>query len=123
MSIRPDAGRKAYHFITLNSGAPVIPQTTYSGFQSSDFEEQLRSRGTEMLYVTGLHRNCCCRHTSGDAFQSGFERVWVSDALQSFTGEAHGTGLENFKAWYSTDPDRQFKMSEQVVADWGQEPA
>ena len=104
------------------SGDLVIPKTTYSGFQSSDIEEQLRSRGVETLYVTGLHTDCCCRHTSGDAFQKGFDLVWVTDALQAFTDEAHDAGMEYFKAWYATDPDRQFKSSEQVVADWSQEP-
>ena len=101
-------------------GDLMIPKTTYSGFQSSDLEDQLRSRGIETLYITGLHTDCCCRHTSGDAFQKGFDLVWVTDALQAFTDEAHESGLEYYKAWYAIDPDRQFRISDQVVADWGQ---
>ncbi len=104
------------------NGDLLIPKTTYSGFQSSNLEDQLRSRGIETLYITGLHTDCCCRHTSGDAFQKGFDLVWVTDALQAFTDEAHESGLEYYKAWYATDPDRQFKTSDQVVADWGQAP-
>ena len=99
-------------------GDLVIPKTTYSGFQSSDIEEQLKERGIETLYITGLHTDCCCRHTSGDAFQKGFDLVWVTDALQAFTDEAHTGGLQYFETWYATDPDRQFRTSEQVVADW-----
>ncbi len=102
------------------NGDLMIPKTTYSGFQSSNMEDQLRSRGIETLYITGLHTDCCCRHTSGDAFQKGFGLVWVTDALQAFTDEAHESGLEYYKAWYATDPDEQFKTSDQVVADWGQ---
>ena len=101
-------------------GDLVIPKTTYSGFQSSDIEESLRTRGIDTLYITGLHTDCCCRHTSGDAFQKGFDLIWVTDALQAFTDEAHEAGLEYFKAWYATDPDRQFRTSEQVVAEWSQ---
>ena len=52
-------------------GDLVIPKTTYSGFQSSDIEARLRTLGIETLYITGLHTDCCCRHTSGDAFQKG----------------------------------------------------
>ena len=100
------------------SGDLVIPKTTYSGFQSSDLEEQLTARGIETLYITGLHTDCCCRHTSGDAFQKGFDLVWVTDALQAFSDEAHESGLEYFKVWYATDPDRQFKTSDQVTAEW-----
>lgn len=101
-------------------GDLVLPKTTYSGFQSSDIESELRSRGVETLYITGLHTDCCCRHTSGDAFQLGFDMVWVTDALQAFTDEAHESGLEYFKAWYATDLDKQFRTSEQVVSDWSQ---
>ncbi len=101
-------------------GDLVIPKTTYSGFQSSDLEEQLRARGIDTLYITGLLTDCCCRHTSGDAFQKGFDLVWVTDALQAFTDEAHESGLEYYKAWYATDPDRQFKVADEVVADWEQ---
>ena len=106
--------------LSPQDGDLVIPKTTYSGFQSSDIEDQLRSRGVETLYITGLHTDCCCRHTSGDAFQKGFKMVWVTDVLQAFTDEAHESGLEYFKIWYATDPDSQFKTSEQVIADWGQ---
>ena len=45
----------------------VIEKQTYSPFVSSDIDEQLRARGIEQLYITGLHTDCCARHTSGDA--------------------------------------------------------
>lgn len=95
-----------------------IPKTTYSGFQSSDIEAQLTSRNIKTLYITGLHTDCCCRHTSGDAFQKGFNLVWVTDALQAFTEEAHQSGLDYFKAWYAVNPENQFKTAEQVIESW-----
>ncbi len=95
-----------------------IPKTTYSGFQSSNMESVLRARGIDTLYITGLHTDCCCRHTSGDAFQKGFNLVWVTDALQAFTQEGHESGLEYYKAWYATDPERQFKTADQIAAEW-----
>ena len=42
-----------------------------------------------------------------------------SEALQAFTEEAHRTGLEYFKAWYATDPDRQLRTIDQLVAECG----
>lgn len=68
--------------------------------------------------MTGLHTDGGCRHTSGDAFQRGYDLVWVTDALQAFTPEQHAAGLDYYKAWYATDPDRQFKTADEVVADW-----
>jgi hypothetical protein len=43
--------------------------------------------------------------------------VWVTDALQAFTEEAHRQGLEYFKAWYATDPARQFRTADDVVRE------
>jgi isochorismate hydrolase len=45
------------------------------------------------------------RHTSGDAFQKGFDLIWVTDALQAFTNEAHQSGLDYYKAWYAIEPE------------------
>jgi nicotinamidase-related amidase len=58
--------------LAIQPGDLNLPKTTYSGFQSTDMESRLRSRGIDTLYITGLHTDCCCRHTSGDAFQKGF---------------------------------------------------
>ena len=44
--------------------------------------------------------------------------MWVTDALNAFTEEAHRSGLEYFKAWYATDPETQLVTVEQLVARW-----
>lgn len=95
-----------------------MPKTTYSGFQSSDIDSALKAKGIDTIYMTGLHTDCCCRHTSGDAFHKGYDLVWITDALQAFTDEAHQSGLDYYKAWYATEPDRQFKTADAVIADW-----
>jgi len=85
---------------------------------ATDLAAQLHARGIATLYVTGLHTDCCARHTSGDAFQLGFDLVWVTDALQAFTEEAHQAGLDYFRAWYATDTARQFRTVAELVAEW-----
>jgi len=99
-------------------GDLVIEKRTYSPFVSSDVDAELRSRGIRRLYITGLHTDCCARHTSGDAFQRGYDLVWISDAMQAFTDEAHRQGLEYFKAWYASDPARQVRTTDEVIAEW-----
>jgi nicotinamidase-related amidase len=99
-------------------GDLIVEKTTYSPFVSTDIEAALQRRGINRLYITGLHTDCCARHTSGDAFQRGYELVWISDAMQAFTEEAHAQGLEYFKAWYASDPAAQIRTAEQVIADW-----
>jgi nicotinamidase-related amidase len=100
----------------------VISKQTYSPFLNEAFENALRDRGITQLYITGLHTDCCARHTSGDAFQRGYDLVWVTDALQAFTDEAHQAGLEYFKAWYAADPTRQFRTVDECVREWAKTP-
>jgi nicotinamidase-related amidase len=99
-------------------GDVVLEKTTYSPFVSSNIDKELKARGIKRLYITGLHTDCCARHTSGDAFQRGYDLVWVTDALQAFTDEQHQQGLEYFKAWYANDPERQLKTASQVITAW-----
>jgi len=66
-------------------GDIVVGKQTYSPFLNPEFERALKERGLTRLYITGLHTDCCARHTSGDAFQRGYELVWVGDALRAFT--------------------------------------
>jgi nicotinamidase-related amidase len=101
----------------------VLEKRTYSAFASTDLEHILRQQAVTRLYITGLHTDCCARHTSGDAFQKGFDLVWVTDALQAFTEGAHLAGLEYFKAWYATDPARQLRSTDELIAEWSRAPA
>ncbi len=100
------------------AGDLVLEKRTYSPFVSTDIELELQRRGIQRLYITGLHTDCCARHTSGDAFQRGYELVWITDALQAFTEEAHQAGLEYFKAWYATAPEDQLTTAEHAMAEW-----
>lgn len=104
--------------LTPQPGDLVIEKRTYSPFVSSDVDAELRARGIRRLYITGLHTDCCARHTSGDAFQRGYDLVWITDAMQAFTDEQHRQGLEYFKAWYASDPARQLRTADEVIAEW-----
>jgi len=99
-------------------GDVVWGKQTYSPFMNPGFDRMLAERGITKLYITGLHTDCCARHTSGDAFQLGFDLVWVTDALQAFTDEAHKAGLDYFEAWYATDPKSQLRTVDELVEDW-----
>lgn len=101
----------------------VLEKRTYSPFQGAELERVLRERDITTLYITGLHTDCCARHTSGDAFQLGYDLVWVTDGLDAFTEEAHLSGLEYFRTWYATDPERQFRTVDELAAEWTAEPA
>jgi nicotinamidase-related amidase len=103
-------------------GDVVWGKQTYSPFLNPEFEQMLEERGITTLYITGLHTDCCARHTSGDAFQRGFDLVWVTDGLQAFTEEAHKAGIGYFETWYATDPKSQLKTVNEVVKEWSKTP-
>jgi nicotinamidase-related amidase len=105
--------------VAPHPGDLVLEKTTYSPFVSTSIDEELGERGITRLYITGLHTDCCARHASGDAFQRGYDLVWVTDALDAFTEEQHRQGLEYFKAWYATDAERQLRTADQVLEEWG----
>lgn len=100
--------------IAPQPGDVTLEKTTYSGFVSTELDKVLRERGIETLIITGLTTDCCCRHTSGDAFQRGYELFWVTDAMSAFTPEAHEAGLQYFRDWYATD-ESQFLTADQAA--------
>jgi nicotinamidase-related amidase len=105
--------------VAPRTGDVVIEKRTYSPFLDTAIQSELEARGIRHLYITGLHTDCCARHTSGDAFQRGYDLTWVTDALDAFTPEAHKEGLEYFETWYATDPERQFRTVDELVTEWG----
>ena len=73
-----------------------------------------RSAGIAVIYATDAH-------TPRDKeLRRGYDLVWVTDALQAFTDEAHKAGLGYFEAWYATDPKSQLKTVDELVEDWAQ---
>jgi|YelNatPaOPRAMG01_1025707.scaffolds.fasta_scaffold34729_5 nicotinamidase-related amidase len=75
----------------------------------------------DKLYITGLHTNCCDKHTAADAWFRGYSITIVSDCTASFDdpegslGMDHGGALNYEKFWY----DAEVKSSEEVLEEVG----
>ena len=84
-----------------------IPKQTYSSFYGTRLEKELKrthdGKGANTLVLTGLHADCCVRHTCADSFFRGYETIVAEDAVESFTELAYRTGLQYVKYWYLTD--------------------
>ncbi len=84
-----------------------IPKTTYSSFFNTRLERELKGthdgRGANTLILSGLHTDCCVRHTCADAFFRGYETIVVEDAVNSFTELQYKTGLQYVRFWYLAD--------------------
>ena len=78
----------------------VIPKRRYSGFYQTDLELLLRELKINILILTGLHTNCCVKHTACDAYLLGYE-VWIpEDCVEAFTQQDHEWGLNYMKTFY-----------------------
>lgn len=70
--------------LTPAEGDIVVPKRFYSAFTDTDLDATCRVLGIERMVIVGQHTNCCCRHTSYDAFLRGIELAVVSDGTCVF---------------------------------------
>jgi nicotinamidase-related amidase len=83
-------GAQVIETLTPEPADIVVPKRFYSAFAQTDLDATCRVHGIDRLVVTGQHTDCCCRHTSYDAFARGIELVAVADATavyQPFAGD------------------------------------
>lgn len=62
----------------------VVPKRFYSAFTETDLDATCRVHNIGKMVVVGQHTNCCCRHTTYDAFLRGIEVAVVADATCMF---------------------------------------
>jgi nicotinamidase-related amidase len=68
----------------------IVPKRYYSAFTQTDFDATCRVHHIDRLVLTGQHTDCCCRHTSYDAFERGIKVIAVSDATAVYEPFAAG---------------------------------
>ena len=81
-------------------GDYIVPKKTYSAFFSTPLELILRELGVDTVIITGWQADCCCRHTSADAFFRGFGIVVPKETTDTTTEEGYVGGLEYIKNIY-----------------------
>lgn len=78
----------------------IVPKKTYSAFYCTTLELLLRELGVDTVVITGWQADCCCRHTSADAFFRGFDIVVPKETTDTTTEEGYVGGLEYIKNIY-----------------------
>ena len=102
-----------------------VEKGTYSGFTDNGGKptamdsllKMLGFKPGDKLYITGLHTNCCDKHTAADAFFRGYVPVMVSDCVAAFDdpdgtkmGMPHEKALAYESFWY----DAEVKTSDEI---------
>ena len=81
-------------------GDYIVPKKTYSGFYETTLELILRELGVDTVVITGWQADCCCRHTSADAFFRGFNIVVPRETTDTDTEEGYVGALAYIQKIY-----------------------
>ena len=106
-----------------------VEKGTYSGFSDNGGKptamdlllKKLAFRPGDRLYITGLHTNCCDKHTAADAFFRGYVPVMVSDCVAAFDdpdgimGMPHDNALKYESYWYNAE----VRSSDKIMRELG----
>ena len=77
----------------------VIPKTSSSLFNSTNFEYLMRNIGIDTIAVCGFLTDQCVDHTIRDGADRGFHMISLSDACMSDTRARHLAALNAFKGY------------------------
>jgi len=77
----------------------VIPKTSSSLFNSTNFEYLMRNVGIDTIAVTGFLTDQCVDHTIRDGADRGFHMICVSDACATDTHVRHRAALNAFRGY------------------------
>jgi nicotinamidase-related amidase len=81
----------------------VIPKTSSSLFNSTNFEYLMRNIGIDTIMVTGFLTDQCVDHTIRDGADRGFHMICISDGVATDTRERHVAALNAFKGYCRTE--------------------
>lgn len=84
----------------------VIPKTSSSLFNSTNFEYLVRNIGLDTIIVTGFLTDQCVDHTIRDGADRGFHMICVCDACATDTRARHEAALNAFKGYCRTETTR-----------------
>jgi nicotinamidase-related amidase len=83
-AVAGSAGADVVDPLSPRQGDVVVPKRFYSAFTQTDLDATCDVHDIGRMVIVGQHTDCCCRHTSYDAYQRGIKLVAVSDATCVF---------------------------------------
>lgn len=126
MCTRPELKGKlltegSWDFAVVDELAPqpsdlVITKTRYSGFAGTTLDSQLRVRGIQYLFFTGIATNVCVESTLRDSYFLDYWPLLIRDATMAAGDrsvyEASVFNIESFFGWSLTSEQLQSALAE-----------
>lgn len=79
---------------------PVITKWQYDGFEDTELNLLLQSRGIKTLLMTGFTTNVCVETTARHGYIKGYYIVLVSDCTAAPTRAEYESGVFNIKTYF-----------------------
>jgi nicotinamidase-related amidase len=71
----------------------VIGKRQWGAFYGTDLDLQLRRRGIDIILLSGIATNIGVESTARDAFERGYEQVFVEDAMAAMGPDEHANTI------------------------------
>lgn len=71
----------------------VIGKRQWGAFYGTDLDLQLRRRGIDTILLTGIATNIGVESTARDAFERGYQQIFVEDAMASLGPDEHANTI------------------------------
>ncbi|MEM5427959.1 hydrolase [Cupriavidus oxalaticus] len=88
-----------------------VMKRQWGAFYGTDLDLQLRRRGIRTLVLAGISTNVGVESTARDAFERGYDQVFVTDAMGSPSAEAHANTLK-----YTFPRIGRLRTTDEVIA-------
>ncbi|MED4027190.1 isochorismatase family protein [Priestia megaterium] len=71
----------------------IVTKRQWGAFFGTDLDLQLRRRGIDTIVLCGIATNIGVESTAREAFQYGYNQIFITDAMATFTKEEHEATL------------------------------
>ncbi len=75
-------------------GDHVVRKRQWGAFYGTDLDLQLRRRGIKTIVLCGISTNFGVESTARDAYERGYEQVFVEDACTARSAESHAFAIQ-----------------------------
>lgn len=72
----------------------VVTKRQWGAFFGTDLDLQLRRRGIDTIVLCGIATNIGVESTAREAFQRGYNQIFITDAMTTFSQEAHDATIK-----------------------------
>ncbi|TDY58971.1 hydrolase [Bacillus subtilis] len=79
--------------IGVQDGDYTVTKRQWGAFFGTDLDLQLRRRGIDTIVLCGIATNIGVESTAREAFQLGYQQIFITDAMSTFSDEEHEATL------------------------------